>query len=146
MIIDRKRLITAAVLAGALGLGFAGGPAWTAAGAARRDETVTRLHAEKLANIPGKTLSAATVDYTPGGTSPAHHHHASATLFAYVVSGAVRSQVNGGETKIYRAGEFWVEPPGSAHGVSENASATEPARILAVAVGDDGATLTTIDP
>ncbi|MDR6287614.1 quercetin dioxygenase-like cupin family protein [Inquilinus ginsengisoli] len=142
---NSKRVLATAALAGMLALGFAGGQAWTAVAAAARGETVTPLTAQKLANIPGKTLTALTVDYAPGGASPAHHHAASATVFAYVVSGAIRSQVNGGPTAVFQAGQFWIEPPGSAHGVSENASTTEPAKLVAIAVGDDGATLTTFD-
>ncbi|WP_342236207.1 cupin domain-containing protein [Inquilinus sp. OTU3971] len=133
-------------MTGMLALGFAGGWAWTAAAAAdARGQTVTPLAAQSFANIPGKTLTALTVDYAPGGTSPAHRHHASATLFAYVVSGAIRSQVNGGKTEVFQAGQFWIEPPGSIHSVSENASTTEPAKLVVVAVGDDGAALTTFD-
>lgn len=143
MIHGSRKIAAAAVLAGAIG--FAGGQAWTAARAVGQGDSVTPLVAQALANIPGKSLTALTVDYAPGGTSPAHHHHASATLFAYVVSGAIRSQVNGGPTEVFKAGQFWVEPPGSTHGVSENASATEPAKLVVVAVGDTGATLTTYD-
>lgn len=36
-----------------------------------------------------------------------------------------------------------LEPPGSAHLISENASATEPAGLLAVFIADDGAQVTT---
>ena len=45
-----------------------------------------------------------------------------------------------------RAGESWYENPGSHHRVSRNASATEPAKLLAVFVVDtDEKTLTTPD-
>jgi hypothetical protein len=44
--------------------------------------------------------------------------------------------------RAYKAGESFVEPPGSEHLVSENASATEPASLL---VADDGAQLTIFD-
>ena len=47
--------------------------------------------------------------------------------------------------KVYKAGESFFEPPGSEHLVSENASATEPASLLAIFVADDGAQLTTFD-
>ena len=47
---------------------------------------------------------------------------------------------------VYYAGEAFCEPPGSEHLVSENASATEPASLLAVFVADDGATLRVDDP
>jgi len=48
-----------------------------------------------------------------------------------------------GPARIYKAGEDFFEPPGSEHLVSENASATEPASLLAIFVADDGAQLTT---
>ena len=44
-----------------------------------------------------------------------------------------------GPARVYKAGESFFEPPGSEHLVSENASATEPASLLAVFVADDGA-------
>src|SRR5262245_22139732 len=57
-------------------------------------EKVTPIFTQKLANIPGKSLTALTVDYAPGGASGAHHHAKQAEVFAYVVSGAIRSKVN----------------------------------------------------
>lgn len=44
--------------------------------------------------------------------------------------------MNDGETRIYRAGESWSEPPGATHSISRNASKTEPAKLLAVLVLD----------
>jgi hypothetical protein len=44
-----------------------------------------------------------------------------------------------------RCREPFSEPPGSEHLVSENASSTESASLLAVHIADDGAVLTTID-
>jgi hypothetical protein len=44
--------------------------------------------------------------------------------------------VNDGETRIYRAGESWSEPPGAIHSISRNASKIEPAKLLAVFVPD----------
>jgi quercetin dioxygenase-like cupin family protein len=96
-----------------------------------------------LPNVPGKRLTAVVVDYAPGGASPAHHHAGS--VFVYVLAGAVRSQVGDGPVTVYTAGQSFFEPPGGQHLVSENASATEPARILAVFVADEGAALTVYD-
>jgi quercetin dioxygenase-like cupin family protein len=45
---------------------------------------------------------------------------------------------------VYRAGDSFFEPPGSEHLVSENASTTESASLLAVHIADDGAGLTTM--
>jgi quercetin dioxygenase-like cupin family protein len=65
-------------------------------------------------------------------------------VFVYVLSGQIRSENSAtGPAKVYKAGETFFEPPGSEHLVSENASETEPASLLAVFVADDGAKLTT---
>src|SRR5258708_36534494 len=40
------------------------------------------------------------------------------------------------ETRIYRTGESWSEPPGAIHSISRNTSKTEPAKLLAVFVLD----------
>jgi quercetin dioxygenase-like cupin family protein len=67
-------------------------------------------------------------------------------VFAYVLSGQIRSQTSvGGPEKVYKAGETFFEPPGAIHLVSENASDTEPASLLAVFVADDGAQLTHLE-
>ena len=84
------------------------------------------------------------VDYPPGGASPSHVHAKSAFIYGYVISGEIESQVNEGPRRVYRAGESFYEPPGSSHPVSRNASATQPAKLLAVFVVDtDDKVLTT---
>jgi quercetin dioxygenase-like cupin family protein len=99
-------------------------------------ETVTKNFEAAIPNIPGKSLIALEVDYAPGATSPSHTHAKSAFIYAYVISGAIESKVNDGETRIYRAGESWSEAPGATHSISRNASKTEPAKLLAVFVLD----------
>jgi quercetin dioxygenase-like cupin family protein len=76
------------------------------------------------------------VEYGPGASSPAHTHAKSAFIYATVLEGAIRSQVNDGPETTYRAGESFSENPGDRHSVSANASTTEPARLLAVFVVD----------
>ena len=108
---------------------------------AHDDESVRKLFAGKLTNVPGHTLTAEVVTYPPGGKSSVHHHAGS--VFAYVLTGRIRSQNSAtGAVKIYKAGETFFEPPGSDHLVSENASASEPASLLAIHVAEDGAVLT----
>ena len=108
-------------------------------------ETVRPAFSDKLPNVPGKTLTALVVTYPPGGRSARHHHAGS--VFAYVLSGSIRSQTSAtGPARIYKTGESFFEPPGSTHLISENASATEPASLLAVFVADDGASLKTDEP
>jgi quercetin dioxygenase-like cupin family protein len=100
-------------------------------------ETVTVAADEPIPNVPGKRLVSRIVDYPPGGGSVSHRHAPSAFVYAYVVSGQVRSKVNDEPARVYRAGETWFESPGSHHQVSENASDTEPARLLAVLIVDE---------
>jgi quercetin dioxygenase-like cupin family protein len=109
-------------------------------------ETVAPAFANPIANVPGKSLIAAVVTYPPGGKTPSHTHAKSAFITAYVLSGSIKSQVGNGPVKIYNAGESWSENPGDHHVVSENASATEPAKLLAIFVVDtQDAELTTLD-
>jgi quercetin dioxygenase-like cupin family protein len=103
---------------------------------------------EAISNIPGKSLIGLVVSYPPGGKTPAHTHARSAFIVGYVLSGSIRSQVNGGKIQVFHAGEHWIEPPGGArHQIGENASTTEPASLLAIFVADtaDAGRLTTID-
>jgi quercetin dioxygenase-like cupin family protein len=86
------------------------------------------------------------VSYPPGGKSPPHHHARSAFVTGYVLSGAIRSQVDGGKAQVFNAGESWSEKPGVHHDISENASNTEPAKLLAIFVVDSNDTdLTTVE-
>jgi quercetin dioxygenase-like cupin family protein len=99
-------------------------------------EHVQPVFQHELPNVPGKSMIAAVVTYDPGGKSPAHHHAKSAFIFAQVLSGSVRSKVNDGAVKIYKTGESFFEEPGSSHSISENASETKPASLLAVFIVD----------
>lgn len=95
---------------------------------------VTLVYDHVLPNVPGKSIRGVLVEYAPGGSSPAHLHPPSAFIYATVLQGAIRSQVNDGPVVTYRAGESFTEMPGDRHRVSANASTTEPARLLAVFV------------
>src|SRR5215468_9038104 len=99
-------------------------------------QTVTTNFEHAIPNIPGKSVVAQVVDYAPGGASPSHEHAKSAFIYAYVVSGAIESQVNDGPKRVYRAGESFFEEPGSVYRVSRNAGKTDPAKLLAVFVVD----------
>ena len=97
-----------------------------------------------LPNAPGKSMRGVLVEYAPGGFSGAHTHALSAFIYATVLEGAIRSKVNDGPEKTYKKGENFFEMPGDRHSVSANASATEPAKLLAVfVVNTDEKVLTT---
>jgi quercetin dioxygenase-like cupin family protein len=104
--------------------------------AADKNAKVTLVYEHALPNVPGKSIKGVLVEYGPGGTSSAHTHPNSAFIYATVLEGAIRSSVNNGPVVTYRAGESFSEMPGDRHSVSENASKTEPAKLLAVFVVD----------
>src|SRR6476661_6549141 len=97
---------------------------------------VTLVYSHELPNVPGKSIKGVLVEYGPGGHSPAHMHPKSAYIYATVMEGAIRSQVNDGPVKTFKAGEHWSEQPGDHHRISANASETKPARLFAVFVLD----------
>ena len=97
---------------------------------------VTVVFDQALPNVPGKSMKGVLVEYGPGGSSPAHTHAPSAFIYATVLEGAIRSQVNDGPAKVFHKGENFSERPGDRHAVSANASDTEPAKLLAVFVVD----------
>lgn len=101
-----------------------------------KDAKVTLVYEHELPNVPGKSMKGVLVEYGPGGSSSAHTHPNSAFIYATVLEGAIRSQVNEAPAKVYKAGESFSEMPGDRHGVSENASKTKPAKLLAVFVVD----------
>ena len=110
--------------------------AMTAASADDELATVTVVFDHELPNVPGKSMRGVLVEYQPGGSSPAHTHPESAFIYATVLEGAIRSQVNDGPVTTYRAGESFAELPGDHHSVSANASDSEPAKLLAVFIVD----------
>lgn len=111
--------------------------------AGSKDARVTLVYQHALPGAPGKSVKGVLVEYGPGGYSPSHTHAKSAFIYATVIEGEIRSQVDDGPEKTYRTGENWTELPGAHHRVSANASATKPARILAVFVVDDRDTVLT---
>jgi len=84
------------------------------------------------------------VDYPPGRVGQPHHH--AGFVLAYVLEGAVVTKISGQEERTFRTGEMFFEPPGSTHEVSSNASATEPAKLLAMIFARKGVPLTMPGP
>jgi len=139
-IISRRgfsRTALVALLAAASALSRAGAAAAqsaaTAAASTRRD--VIR---QELPGTPAREITLVEVTYPPGTGSPPHLH--ANGVVAFVVSGVVISKVGDGPEQTFHAGEAWWEPPGAVHRVSRNASAVEPATLLAVYVAAKGAT------
>jgi quercetin dioxygenase-like cupin family protein len=102
--------------------------------------TVTTVSEEKLAHVPGKTVTVQIVELAPGVVVPEHHHAGSVTV--YVLSGTLRSGIAGQPVADYVAGESFFEAPGDIHLLAANPSPTQPVRFMAIHVADDGAQLT----
>jgi quercetin dioxygenase-like cupin family protein len=130
-------------LLASLALGATAMTAASAHDASDEKSRVNLVYDHVLPNVPGKSIRGVLVEYEPGGSSPAHTHPKSAFIYATVLQGTIRSQVNEGPVTTHRAGESFSEYPGDRHSVSENASATEPARLLAVFVVDTEETVLT---
>ena len=122
-------------------LTFGGG---VAAAPPSKNAKVTLVYQHVLPNVPGKSIKAVLVEYGPGGYSPGHTHAKSASIYATVLAGAIRSQVNDGPVTVYKPGQSFSELPGDSHSVSANASLTQPAQLLAVFVVDTNETELTI--
>lgn len=90
--------------------------------------------ARDVLGFPGKEVKLLTVSYVPGGASLPHRHNAQ--VFVYVLEGRVRMQVQGSPMVTLGPGGTFYEGPDDVHSVATNASATQPAKILAVMVRD----------
>src|SRR6266513_1987188 len=106
--------------------------------AADKRPKATLVYEHALPNVPGKSIKGVLVEYGPGVASVGHTHPRSAFIYATVLEGAIRTSVNDGPAVTYRAGQNFPEMPGDRHTLDENASKTEPAKLLAVFVVDTG--------
>jgi quercetin dioxygenase-like cupin family protein len=97
----------------------------------------TTLMTRDLEGIPGKEMLVLVVEYPPGGVSLPHRHNAS--VFVYVLEGAVTMQVAGSAPVTLQAGGTFYETPGDVHVTSANASSKVPAKFLVYMLKDKGA-------
>lgn len=106
-----------------------------------RATKVVGLLQQALPPMRGDSLRVTMLDvtYPPGGASSPHVHPC--PVFGYIAAGAVRMQFKGLPERVYRAGESFYEAANGGHLVGANASATEPARLVATFVCDREAPL-----
>jgi quercetin dioxygenase-like cupin family protein len=95
-------------------------------------------------NMEDWEVTVSNVDYPPGRVGQTHHH--AGFVLAYVLEGEIVTKISGQEQRTYRVGEMFLEPPGSTHEVSNNASATQPAKLLAMIFAKKGVSLTMPGP
>jgi quercetin dioxygenase-like cupin family protein len=91
-----------------------------------KNAKVTVVYQHELPNVPGKSIKGVLVEFGPGGYSPAHTHPKSAFIYATVLEGAIRSQVNDGPVVTYKAGQSYSELPGDRHEISAPARLNRP--------------------
>lgn len=103
------------------------------------EDAVSVLLKERLADMAGKEGPMITVEYAPGAASDQHFHPGS--VFAYVLEGAVVSQLAGGHPVTYTKGQSWYESPKIPHVVSKNASKTKAAKLLVFLLSQEGESL-----
>src|SRR5438128_524868 len=77
-----------------------------------KNAKITLVYQHELPNCLGKSIKGVLVEYGPGGYSPGHTHAKSAFIYATVLEGAIRSQINNGPVTVYKAGQSWSELPG----------------------------------
>jgi quercetin dioxygenase-like cupin family protein len=102
--------------------------------AADQGPKVTLVYDHALPNVPGKSMKGVLVEYGPSVATGGHIHPKSAFIYATVLEGAIRTSVNDGPVVTYRAGQNFSEFPGDRHTLDENASKSEPAKLLAAFV------------
>ncbi|MDH6289709.1 cupin domain-containing protein [Rhodococcus opacus] len=100
-------------------------------------ETLAPLFQQMLPNVRDTTFTSAIVTFPPAARA-VPHRHGDAFVYAYVLEGAVSSQLEGEPAHVYHRGENWSEQPGAHHLATENASTTEPAKLLVVFVATTG--------
>ncbi|MGX5658121.1 cupin domain-containing protein [Castellaniella ginsengisoli] len=93
---------------------------------------VTQVMKQELPDMPGKEALMLLVEYPPGGVDPVHRHDAHGLI--YVLEGEIVMGVRGGPETVLRPGQAFHEGPDDIHTVGRNASATRPARFLAVLI------------
>lgn len=104
-------------------------------------EKIATLQEHALPDAPGKKGLLIEVSYKPGEASAPHVH--AGAVFAYVLEGAVVSQLEGQPPVTYKAGQSWYEAANTPHLVSRNASATQPAKLLVWMLLDEKAPVLT---
>jgi quercetin dioxygenase-like cupin family protein len=118
-------------------------PRSQAAVAAPQGPDVKLLQSHPLPGVPGKSMTAVLVTFPPGFRDRPHHHVGS--VFVYVLSGTMRTAFASAPPMVIHAGQSFFEPAGVHHRIAENASSTQPLRLLVTTVAPPDAPPATYD-
>ncbi len=106
-------LLTTAVAAMVVGCAPAAEPQADTA-SAYPSENLAPFFQQVLPNVRGKTVTSAIVTFPPAARA-VPHRHGDAFVYAYVLEGAVTSQLEGEPAHVYHQGENWSGQPGAHH-------------------------------
>jgi len=142
-----KPLVLAVIILGTAAAATRAIPAKQNSGAPQAKPERARIaFSHPLPPMKGENLRAVLVEvnYGPGESSLPHTHPC--PVIAYVLEGALRTQVKGEPEAVYNAGESFYEPPNGIHLVSANAGKKDSAKLLAIFVCDTNANLSSPVP
>jgi quercetin dioxygenase-like cupin family protein len=91
--------------------------------------------------LDGWQVNVSAITLAPGSVGSPHRHPG--FVLVYVLEGQVVTKISGQQEVTYSAGQMFYEQPGSTHEVSRNASATKPAKFLAMIFAKKGLPLLT---
>jgi quercetin dioxygenase-like cupin family protein len=109
---------------------------WVSSAAAQAAaNATTQVLVQPLPDLPGREVRISVLDREPLNAGAPHRHPGHHT-FGYVVEGTYEIGVNGGPTRILKAGDTFYEPPTAVHSVSRNPSSDKPLKIVVFMVAD----------
>ena len=102
--------------------------------------TRTTLQQKDIEGAPGKEVIMYVADLVPGGVAGRHSHPGPEV--AYVLEGSLVVEPEGQPPFTLKKGETFHNPAKAVHN-AKNGSATQPAKVLVVLIGEKGAPLST---
>ena len=102
--------------------------------------TRTTLQQKDIEGVPGREVIMYVADVMPGGVAGRHFHPGPEV--AYVVEGSLVLEPEGQPAVTLKKGDSFHNPAKVVHN-AKNGSATQPAKVLVVLIGEKGAPLST---
>ena len=137
----KGKILSAVVMTSLLSIFFA---APRAGAHPTHDATIREILRQPFPDKPDTDTVMLTVEYGPGASTPPHEHPG--FTYAYVLEGAVISQVGDEKPRTFTRGQTWSELPHQHHMISKNASQTKPAKLLVFFIVPKDAPLLTMLP
>jgi quercetin dioxygenase-like cupin family protein len=100
----------------------------------------TTLQQKDIEGVAGKEVIMYTAEVTPGGVAGRHFHPGPEV--GYVLEGSLVLEPEGQPPMTLKKGESFHNPAKGVHN-AKNGSATQPAKVLVVLIGEKGAPLST---